>query len=343
MQNINKVTYYLNSQFDGVYTILDDILFVNLDFLTNRNYQFEGVNEFLFTVSDLGRDKIVAFLIRDGANPYLTSMKLLIEKTIEIHNLDTNTCFIIGYYDLGIEKATTIYCCAADVWTYQIYECIKELPLSSNSFNLKFAALFGRHDPFRLKICRYLYENFKDDSLLSYNSFNISYNHRFAEYFNDDKVWAETHCPILLDFDHAAGWVPFQDSLATIQKHYQNYFIEIVVETDPHTNNFFTEKTLKNLYLGKPFLLLSGPGSLRYLRSLGFRTFGDVLDESYDNEPGIADRLNAIFAEIERLSQYTLDELGELYNQLLPIFEHNRKLFETKGTNLVEQKIINSA
>jgi hypothetical protein len=324
-----------------VYTVIDDILFVNLDFLTNRNYQFEGVNEFLFTISDIGHNKIIAFLIRDGANPFLTPMKLLIEKTIEIHNLDSNTCFIIGYYDLGIKQSTTIYCDAADVWLNQIYQFLKDLPPSSNSFNLKFAALFGRHDLFRLKIFRYLYENFKDDSLLSYNSFNINYNHRFADSFNDDRAWADAHCPMLLDFDQPAGWVPFQNSLSNIQKHYQNYFIEIIVETDPHTNNFFTEKTLKNFYLGKPFLLLSGSGSLKYLQSMGFKTFSPVINESYDDKPGIADRLNAIFVEIERLSKFNTTELAELHNCLLPVFEHNRRLFEIKGNGSVEQKIIN--
>lgn len=343
MQNINKVTQYLNSQFEGVYTIIDDILFVNLDFLTNRNYQFEGINEFLYTISDLGRNKSIAFLIRDGANPYLTPMKLLIEKTIEIHNLDPNTCFIIGYYDLDIKQSTTIYCDAADVWSHQIYQIVKDLPLSSGPFNLKFAALFGRHDPFRLKICRYLYENFKDDSLLSYNSFNISYNHRFYDFFKDDQEWANMHCPILLDFDQPAGWVPFQDSLSNIHKHYQNYFIELIVETDPHTNNFFTEKTLKNFYLGKPFLLLSGQGSLKYLQSLGFKTFNSVIDESYDDKPGIADRLTAILAEVDRLSKFTIAELVELQNCLQPIFEYNRKLFETKGNSSIGQRIINSA
>jgi hypothetical protein len=204
-----------------VYTLLDNILFVNLDFLTNRNYQFEGINEFQYTIEEIGKDKIIVFLIRDGANPYLTPMKLLIEQTIQSHNLNSNTCFVIGYYNFGIKNTTTIYSDAVDIWSHQVYQFVKNMPLADNTFNLKFAALFGRHDPFRLKICRHLYENHKDESLLSYNSFNINYNHRFANYFEEDRVWEQTHCPILLDFEQPSGWVPFQHSLDNIQKHYQ--------------------------------------------------------------------------------------------------------------------------
>lgn len=340
MENLKKVEQLLHCQFDNVYTCIDDVLFVNLDFLTNRNYQFEGVNEFLYTISQVGKDKTIVFLLRDGVNPYLTSMKLLIEKTIDIHDLNENNCFIVGYYKLNINRTTTIFHEAADIWASQIYPVIKELSISDNSFNLKFAALFGRHDPFRLKICRYLYENFREQSLLSYNAFRTTYNSRFKTYFDDDQSWFETRCPLLLDFDRASGWVPFQDSLNCIHTHYQKYFLEIVVETDPHTDNFFTEKTLKNFYLGKPFLLLSGQGSLKYLHSLGYKTFSPIIDESYDNHPGIADRLDAIFNEITRIAGLSINELADMHVQLMPIFEHNRQWFVKKGQEPVKQKIV---
>jgi len=340
-QKINKITENLyNNQFEDVYTLLDDLLFVNLDFLTNRDYQFEGVNEFQLSVAELGHNKTIVFLLRDGLNPYLTPMKLLIEHTVQIHNLNADTCFLIGYHNLHIKNTTTIYYDAAEIWANQVYQLVKEIPISDNSFHLRFAALFGRHDAFRLKICRYLYENYRNQSLLSYNSSRIDYNHRFTKYFADDYAWAKNHCPILLDFDQPAGWVYFQDSLTNIHKHYQKYFVEIVVETDPHTDNFFTEKTLKNFYLGKPFLLLSGPGSLKYLHSMGFKTFESEFDESYDTEPSIAKRLAILFKEIDRLANLTVPQLAEMHTRLRPIFEHNRQRFQAKGQNAVGNKII---
>jgi hypothetical protein len=60
--------------------------------------------------------------------------------------------------------------------------------------------------------------------------------------------------------------------------------IDVVVETDVLQHWFFSEKVSRPLATGKPFVLLSGKGSLRLLRSWGFETFGDIIDESYDDE-----------------------------------------------------------
>ena len=40
----------INGNLNNTFTNLDNIIFVNLDFLTNRSYQFEGVNEYLYYI-----------------------------------------------------------------------------------------------------------------------------------------------------------------------------------------------------------------------------------------------------------------------------------------------------
>jgi hypothetical protein len=46
-QPVNRILKVISEQFfDEVIFVIDDLVFVNLDWLTNRNYQFEGVNEF---------------------------------------------------------------------------------------------------------------------------------------------------------------------------------------------------------------------------------------------------------------------------------------------------------
>jgi hypothetical protein len=327
MQNVNKIQSLLSLAFNSLFTEHDDILFVNLDFLTDRNYQAQGVNEYLYIINQLGKNKIIVFLLRDGINPYLTGIVTLIEKTIQMHNLNKETCFIYGYHRLTITNATTILVNYAKVWIRQIYPLIQDLPLATTQFEKTFAALFGRHDPYRLKLFRHLNDNYANTSILSYNSNTARWNHRFDEYFIDDRAYFETNCPKLLDYANPRGWVPYQDSMQDIGKHYQQYFIEIVAETDPHTNNFFTEKTTKNFYLGKPFLLLSGQHSLKYLQDLGFCTFAPWINEDYDNMPGIADRVQAIQVEIDRLGQLSKLELKQIHQGLHPIFEHNRQVF----------------
>ena len=63
--------------------------------------------------------------------------------------------------------------------------------------------------------------------------------------------------------------------------HYYNTHISIISETT-QMEFFPTEKTYKSLMLGHPFALYGGPRSLEKLRAMGFETFGDSIDESYD-------------------------------------------------------------
>jgi len=66
--------------------------------------------------------------------------------------------------------------------------------------------------------------------------------------------------------------------------HYYNTTISIASETTQ--NEWFpTEKTYKSLMLGHPFVVYGGQHSLAKIRKLGFETFGDTIDETYDSVP----------------------------------------------------------
>ena len=118
---------------------------------------------------------------------------------------------------------------------------------------------------------------------------------------------------------------------------YANTWLSVVSETAPcgwfneiwdtaHAmpNEFFpTEKIAKPLCAGRMFLVSAPRGYLAHLRKLGFETFGDVIDESYDNYT-TADATNAaIVQELERLSK---ENMPALYKKLLPRLQHNQNL-----------------
>ncbi|MCV3765728.1 FkbM family methyltransferase [Rhizobium sp. TRM95796] len=77
----------------------------------------------------------------------------------------------------------------------------------------------------------------------------------------------------------------------------------LVSETDFADKNVMrlTEKTLKPIIAGVPFLMVGVPGIVSYLRSLGVDMVDDVIDHSYDDIEDPSDRLTAIAAEIARL------------------------------------------
>ena len=112
---------------------------------------------------------------------------------------------------------------------------------------------------------------------------------------------------------------------------YENSYLSVVAETSPGLDQFFvTEKTGKALAAGRIFLLQGGPGYLRHLRDLGFKTFAPYVDESYDEILDLDDRTAAILAELTRLSKL---DLTALYHQLMPVLEHNQNLMYSGKLN----------
>lgn len=98
----------------------------------------------------------------------------------------------------------------------------------------------------------------------------------------------------------------------------------------------YTEKTGNAIVFKKPFLLNSNPHSLYNLKQLGFKTFGDFWDESYDECINQKDRLNHISEiikwfltlsedEILVLKQNLKDILDFNYNHLLELTNHTKE------------------
>jgi hypothetical protein len=214
------------------------------------------------------------------------------------------------------------------MWSGLTHAIIKNLPISNNQFLKHFSAMYGRFDLFRFQLYRHLATHYSNSSLLSFNSGNIHFNHRFTKQFQDELTWFDQQGSQVIDYNSGHGSVLYQDALRDIHRHYQTYFLEIVAETDIHSNRFFTEKTVKNFHLGKPFLLLNGQHSLAHLQDIGFRTFAPWINESYDAMPSCRDRLDAIKLEIDRLAQMSIAQLQQMHTEMMPVFEHNRKHFE---------------
>lgn len=79
-------------------------------------------------------------------------------------------------------------------------------------------------------------------------------------------------------------------------------FLHIVTESDylPWSDRF-TEKLLKPVVAGRPFLVFGPPGVLKMFRSMGFQTFADIFDESYDQIENPEQRLVAMMRTLEEL------------------------------------------
>ena len=118
------------------------------------------------------------------------------------------------------------------------------------------------------------------------------------------------------------------DSADYNNQDYAQTGMEIVLETVFDDSRWhLTEKALRPIACGKPFMLIATAGSLKYLRSYGFETFGDHIDESYDLETDPVTRLTAAIQEMSRIAAMSSTDKIVLWNQLHKIAERNRQRF----------------
>jgi hypothetical protein len=118
--------------------------------------------------------------------------------------------------------------------------------------------------------------------------------------------------------------------------------ISIVLETvAADTKIHLTEKTLRPIACGHPFMLVAGPGSLEYLRSYGFKTFSPWIDESYDQEQNIVKRMQLIVKEMSRISNLPVFQKNYTIKQLKKIAKHNKNhFFSNSFFNQIQTELV---
>lgn len=130
----------------------------------------------------------------------------------------------------------------------------------------------------------------------------------------------------------------FDPYSALVEKHYHNLSqslpikmynlacFNLVVETDiDYQEEFFlTEKTVKALISGMPFVSVSTPYFLHHLKKLGFETYHTVWDETYDTVIDYHDRIDSIVRLCEHLKTFDWKTNRE---SLMNIAMRNRENF----------------
>jgi hypothetical protein len=104
----------------------------------------------------------------------------------------------------------------------------------------------------------------------------------------------------------------------------QKAFLNVVAETVfDYPNAFLSEKTFKPIVYKRPFVLLAPPGSLQNLHTLGFKTFQDFWDESYDCMPDPEQRLLAVANIVTTVCGMSTDELQNLCVLMQDVLNYN--------------------
>ena len=99
-----------------------------------------------------------------------------------------------------------------------------------------------------------------------------------------------------------------------------------LVETDINFQHqfFLTEKTIKALISGIPFVCASAQWHLRWLKDLGFRTYHEIWDESYDDISQFDKRMQSVVKLANQLQHL---DWNQHRSKLYEISQHNRANF----------------
>jgi len=109
---------------------------------------------------------------------------------------------------------------------------------------------------------------------------------------------------------------------------YASAGIEVVLETlFDDTRWHLTEKTLRPIACGQPFILAATAGSLQYLQKYGFETFDGLINESYDKITDSKERLQAIVIEMQRIAAMPIVDKQLLWQKLYTIAARNKQRF----------------
>jgi hypothetical protein len=240
--------------------------------------------------------------------------------------------------ELLIDKKNTFTMCNEWMSLLDTIEAGKVINVHNR--DQSFFTLIGRHDDHRDALVNALYQqNLMQQGLVIYHDHRnldnvvtklLANQHpedKFVKDFNNcklERVWHDGH---------------------PNKNYYETYNLEIVTETTVNAH-FLTEKTMKPLVSKMPFLTVSSPGYLKYLRNLGYKTFGDIFDESYDNITDTTHRARAIVDTLNTL--ISTKQIYNLTNTCSDILKHNvlhareieLKHFDNKR-NIIEQILNN--
>jgi hypothetical protein len=242
--------------------------------MDGENTRFSGFDQFIQHVSntfDIPNDKI----------------------TFVCHDAKLNNGFVLDHIAMGI---------FVSVKQYLPTDFDRDITRS------KFVGcLLGRYNLNRLRLAYELARAFPNDTFITFqprSDFVRDVLKHADLLYQDELTWLENKT---FDKDlisgHYMGMIDWYAACRNYGNVWNRYQIEVISETDAMDNFWFTEKTANCLATGKPFVLISGSGSLQRLRDMGFETFGNILDESYD-------QARDPYTRIQRLTH----SLSEVYN-----------------------------
>lgn len=245
------------------------------------------------------------------------------------YNIEQDYHHCVWYYFL--QQITFLSCMPRNVEYWQK----KQYEYSVDKQNL-FCALVGWERPAR--------DIFVQQVLNACKGMSFIFNYSGKELANESRKY-----DVNWDFDNyhsyesVLSYTHYSISFTLPIELYNTCRFYLVVETNIDLPGEFhlTEKTIKPIIAGIPFVLFAGAGYLENLQKIGFKTFDSLWDESYDKIESFNDRIQAVIKLIHFLNNEfdwaaNLSKLQEITNHNRIHFMYNTAIYEKQIVDFAE-------
>jgi len=259
------------------------------------------------------------------------------------------------YPEVHIESMNTL------ITTYRNYlQKPVGISFSPQSIQNKFLCLNLRYEPYRHIIAAHTVQkssivtwnnNKRDWHKTVSNKLDINYlnntspinfdywkvqNPKYFDSVNKGTHLINENFPLRLEKEKHLSRIECGSQYPLPYEEYSKTFCHIINETTffkPFAT--FSEKVVNTMYCLRPFIMVSTPKSLEYLKKLGFKTFDQWWDESYDQEQDHEKRLIKILELIDYIDSFSVNDLQMIYKEMNNVLQHNfNQLKDVKKKNL---------
>lgn len=196
--------------------------------------------------------------------------------------------------------------------------------------NNEFDILLGRKKIHRDTVYKFVTENLRPNNYLMryFNEHTVDFASGENQWTWEDKgLQLEQEPKWTVDFVRYFGHRMSISQVIPVNVYNQTAY-SVIAETNWNSAySFYTEKTAKPIIARRLFVMFAGRHYLRNLRSLGFKTFDTIIDESYDDIENNGQRWAAACEQVAWLCKQDQQTILE---KVKPIVDHNFNVMMTR-------------
>lgn len=295
-----------------IFEITDDVIIIYLDTIVSKDsvVHQEHRERVENAIADYYNNQTIVIRSHDGANLERTGILNWVEYL--------QRCFDLSSFKIVFNTINPPYESADKKFPWlgvelkafiDAGEFIEYRNINRNLKDAKFvgALAASRWTLWRLKLIYELDQAFPDDTYITHNKEVSEHHLSFCPELIKETEWIQNKKfekdPGVRDNSNSFR-IDYRSAYSYYSKIWDNYHIEAVMETDEYQNKWFTDKVGKCLATGKPFVMLAGTDSLKNLNKLGFKTYSELMDESYDQCKHPGQRIKHMIASLKEIYQH---------------------------------------